>query len=156
MLILPIKFSHRPDLSGRKDFLPFYNEFIKYKSASIFHSRPSNSYQKQYYSISPLFGRDRFNADDNLKTELAAELLTHVHVKQEHSIWTDKNGAPLAQWKCKSDAYLIYSYFVHNLERYYFVVTFIDNDAHASWDNEDAKKMWLEDARNYRLSVISK
>ncbi|EXU76768.1 hypothetical protein BG55_03815 [Erwinia mallotivora] len=138
-----------------KGFVPVYDEFKIYKLSSKTHSRPTNKYQKEFFSISPLFGRDRFNADDSMALELSAENLTHVHVKQKSCIWVDEDGDPLVQWECKSNAYLIYSYFVHKATRYYFVVNFIDNNAHASWDNEDAKKLWLEDAKAFRLSVIS-
>lgn len=137
-------------------FQPIYQEFCTYKSLSGTHSRPTNAEQKQFVSISDLFGRDRFNADDELKIELSAESLTHLHTIQEGCTWEDSSGYRLAQWSCTSNSYLIYSYFVHLSTRYYFVVDFIDNNAHASWKNTLAKKIWLSDAKIYRESIIGK
>lgn len=152
---LPIKFNCRGDLLAKKDFPKIYEEFKNYKSKSLTHSRPTNAHQKQYFSISPLFGRDRYNADDKQKIELAAEQLTHVHVKQKNSVWLDEDNDPLAQWDCTSNSYLIYSYFVHGGTRNYYVIAFIDNNAHAHWEDENSKLLWLKDAKEYRISVIN-
>ena len=153
MTVLPIKFDCRGDLLLIKDFPKIYNEFQKYKSISSVHSRPNNSYQKQYVSLSPLLGRDRFNADDKQEIELRREQLTHIHVKQKGCIWVDEDNDPLAQWECTSNSYLIYSYFVHNGTRYYFIITFIDDNAHVHWEDEKLKSLWLRDAKEYRISI---
>lgn len=140
-------------LSTDADFTPFIQEFDAYKRNSDRHSAPTRQEQEEYASISPLFGRDRRNVDTEEPFLQAQETLSHLHNRQDDSVWTDEEGDPLSQWECTSDSYLIYSYFVHNGIRYYYIVDFIDNDAHANWDNEEAKLMWIQEAKDYRLSI---
>ncbi|EIW9313087.1 MULTISPECIES: type II toxin-antitoxin system YafO family toxin [Klebsiella] len=142
-------------LASDGEFLPFYQEFEEYKRKSddTEQPRPSNKMQQSYASISGLFGRDRANVDEARPFYQRQEGLGHLHVRQEDSVWEDESGDPLIQWKCTSNSYIIYSYFVHNLVRYYFVVDFIDDEAHANWDNQEAIQMWIADAKAYRLTV---
>ena len=57
------------------------------------------------------------------------------------------------KWKCKSNSYLIYSYFVFSGTRHYYIVDFIDHDAHANWDNQEAIQMWIDEAKQYRERI---
>ncbi|MFE8153875.1 type II toxin-antitoxin system YafO family toxin [Brenneria goodwinii] len=150
---LAINLSCCEKLANNGEFLPFYQEFCTYKQLSTEHSRPRNSIQKLFASISILFGRDRGNVDEDEPFHQKKEGLTHLHVREEDSIWEDKDGNPLVQWECKSNSYLIYSYFVHLGTRYYYVVDFIDHDAHANWQNQQAIQMWIDEAKQYRLGI---
>jgi len=62
--------------------------------------------KKNYPSIHPLFGRDRF---DKCNKTANIEEIQHLHVREEYSIWEDEQGK-LFQWDCTSDTHLIYSY----------------------------------------------
>lgn len=150
---LAIEFDCCEKLANDGEFLPFYQEFCRYKQLSAEHSRPRYSIQKLFASISLLFGRDRDNVDEDKPYHQKREGLTHLHVRQEDSVWEDDNGHPLVQWKCKSNSYLIYSYFVVSGTRHYYIVDFIDHDAHANWDNQEAIQMWIDEAKQYRERI---
>lgn len=152
-LVIDIKCCEK--LAANGDFLPFFQEFERYKRScdETDHPRPGTSLQKLYQPISLLFGRDRANVDEERPFCQRQEGLSHLHTRQEDSVWEDGAGDTLVQWECCSNSYIIYSYFVHNLIRYYFVVDFIDNDAHANWENQEAIQMWIADAKTYRLSI---
>lgn len=150
-LVIDIKCCDK--LAAINGFTPFYEEFCRYKKQSVEQPRPKQRIQKIFASLSLLFGRDRANVDENIPFYQRQEELSHLHVRQEDSIWEDGDGAPLAQWECKSNSYLIYSYFVNAGTRYYYVVDFIDDNAHANWDNQEAVQMWIQEAKQYRLSI---
>lgn len=141
-----------PKLAADGQFKPFFAEFEAYKLSSDTHSRPTTKEQQEYVSVSELFGRDRANVDEEHPYYQRQESLSHLHTKQEDSEWEDEDGDRLVQWECTSDSYLIYSYFVFKGVRYYYVVDFIDNGAHANWDNQEAKMMWVQEAKAYRES----
>lgn len=140
-------------LAADAEFAPFYQEFETYKRSSDRHARPTKTEQNEYASISGLFGRDRANVDEEKPFLQKQEDLGHLHAKQHDSEWGDEDGDPLVQWECTSNSYIIYSYFVHASVRHYYVVDFIDDEAHASWDNQEAKMMWIQEAKAYRLTI---
>lgn len=152
-MTLAIEISCCAKLANDTDFSPFYREFVDYKQNSDRHAAPTRREQEEYASISVLFGRDRPNVDEEAPFPQRQETLSHLHSRQDDSEWNDEDGDLLAQWECTSDSYLIYSYFVYDGKRHYYIVDFIDNKAHANWENEEAKLMWIEEAKSYRLSI---
>lgn len=140
-------------LAADVEFAPFYQEFESYKRNSDRHARPTKTEQNEYASISALFGRDRANVDEEKPFLQKQEDLGHLHTKQDDSDWVDKDGDPIVQWECTSNSYIIYSYFVHGSVRHYYVVDFIDDEAHAKWDNQEAIMMWIQEAKAYRLTI---
>jgi hypothetical protein len=131
-------------------FLEIYKQFQFYKedSAADEHAAPNNYIQKTYHSIHPLFGRDRF---DKVNKTANVEEIQHLHVREELSIWEDKDGR-LCQWECTSDTHLIYSYFYHQDTHYYYLIEFYNKAAHLQY--VDDVLYLIQEAKKYRLSII--
>ena len=142
-------FAHHNQFLDDPSFLVIYQEFQYYKenSAANEHAAPSRHIQQTTEGYSPLFGRDRFDKVNFLARQ---ENIQHLHVRQEHSIWEDEQGA-LVQWDCTSNSYLIYSYFFYQDKHHYFVIEFYANDAHVEYEHK--VPYFVEQAKAYRLKI---
>lgn len=140
------------------NFIELIEAFKEYKRNSEANeiAAPTRHTQENMEPVSPLFGRDRFfkNPEDARRQELY-----HLHVFQEKSIWFDGDSDMLAQWECKSDSYLIYSYFKLDNTHYFYIIAFLDVGAHkATKDLEDGSPHpvvleWLKEASDYKKKI---
>lgn len=143
-------FEAHQNLKLNPEFLAVYEEFKFYKedSAPDEHAAPTHHIQKNYPSIHPLFGRDRF---DKFNKTANIEEIQHLHVREEYSIWEDEQGK-LFQWDCTSDTHLIYSYFRYDETHYYYLIEFYKKAAHVKYV-EDVQ-YFIQEAKKYRLTII--
>lgn len=127
------------------------DEFLIYKEASKNreHPAPSRKVQETYVSASEMFGRDRF---DKLSKDAQKEEIQHLHVRQEDSIWEDEEGYGYAQWNCTSDSYLVYSYFKHQDDHYYYFIEFFGKEAHSLYEKMGDK--FIKCAKDFRLKKL--
>ncbi|EOR09651.1 MULTISPECIES: type II toxin-antitoxin system YafO family toxin [Acinetobacter] len=149
-------FTASEKLSNHPDFKLILEEFESYKKNSNDkeHPRPVNHIQRTTASVSYYFGRDRF---DIKHKQARAEEIQHVHFREENSLWEFDDGDPKAQWDCKSNTYLIYSYFYHNNCHYYFLIDLIEKNAH---NNDNAIYIasapgYLAQAQEYKSNIIN-
>lgn len=147
-----IHFAHHEKYNNDAEFQAIYVEFQNYKNDSKpnEHESPRRNVQEKYESINEIFGRDRFDKDNE---EARKENIQHLHIFQEGCEWYDDEGFALAQWYCTSDAALVYSYFCHNDQHHYFVIELYLTQAHENYESYVA--YFVEQAKKYRLSVIT-
>jgi hypothetical protein len=146
-------FERSDKLKNDRSFDLAYEEFQYYKldSKSNEHPAPTRHTQVVYQGVNPFFGRDRF---DKLNPVASALDIQHVHFKQDDVIWTDSDGEQLAQWSCTSDSYLIYSYFQHSSEKYYYAIEFFVDAAHDLY--EENIERFIQMAAAYKNSVVQR
>lgn len=104
------------------------SEFIKYKEDGGKEDLPVPTVriQKKFKSANPQFGRDRYD------TAYKSVDIQHLHLMDSNAKW-DSGGGLLAQWHCTSDTHLIYSYFKHAQNYYFYLVEIYSIDAHQSY-----------------------
>ncbi|OTG72378.1 hypothetical protein B9T26_10640 [Acinetobacter sp. ANC 4169] len=129
-------------------------EYYKVNSNDKEHPRPANHFQQKTESTSYYFGRDRF---DTKNYQARKEEIQHVHYREENSAWEYSDGSTKPQWECTSNTYLVYSYFKHNGCNYYYLIDFIEKNAH---NNENAIykesiSNYLTQAKTFRLSIVN-
>lgn len=146
------QFAFHPKFNNTPNFQEIFEEFCYYKENSEpnEHPSPRRYTQEIYESLSPLFGRDRF---DKKYPEASNQNIQHLHVKQPHSKWDLMAGSAKPQWECTSDSYLVYSYFKHQDVHYYFVIEFYKSKSHAQYEHD--VEIFIHEAEQYRLSQIN-
>jgi len=143
-----------------EEFLTLKNTFEEYKKNSDIKdiAAPTRHEQETYESLVPELGRDRFFKNPK---EARNNELYHVHTYETHLEWEDEDGDMIAQWKCTSDNYLIYSYFEHNNTHHFYIIAFLDKNAHIKTkDLADGTANplvieWLNESIQYRNSITS-
>jgi len=145
-------FAYHSKFNNDSDFKEVFEKFCYYKENSEPHEHPSprRHAQETYESLSPLFGRDRF---DKKYPEASNQNIQHLHVKQPHSKWDFLDGSAKTQWECTSDSYLVYSYFEHNGIHHYFVLEFYKSESHAQYEQD--VQIFIHEAEQYRLTQIN-
>lgn len=142
-------FEAHKDLKLNPLFLIILEQFKYYKesSADDEHAAPTHHVQKNYRSVHPNFGRDRFDKYDH---HANSEELQHVHIRDEHSLWEDEQGI-LFQWDCTSDKHLIYSYFKYDKKHYYYLIELYNTNAHIEYMKHI--EYFIQEAKKYRLTI---
>jgi hypothetical protein len=145
-----IVFSLDPKLASDNAFQIIFDEFKLYKERGNAneHPAPTRRVQETLESTHEQFGRDRF---DSKHVDAKEVDLRHVHVEQENSIWSDANG-DLYQWYCTSDSYLVYSYFEHDVNKYYHVIEFFTDSGHALYGEN--VRFFVATAIAYKKSIL--
>ncbi|MEZ8937917.1 type II toxin-antitoxin system YafO family toxin [Vibrio alginolyticus] len=143
-------------------FKVIVDKFAQYKKDSDpkEFATPTRHMQNEYIGILPeLFGRDRFFKNP---PHARKEDLIHLHIWREPYNWIDpEDGDYLVQWECKSDTYLVYSYFKHKNKHVFYLIAFLDRNAHKETKdlpNNTANPLvleWLREAKSYRESYQS-
>jgi hypothetical protein len=142
-----------------ENFQALKDIFVGYKESSDSKdiAAPSRHEQETAESLEPLMGRDRFFKNPK---EARVNELYHVHTYEERSEWEDEDGDMICQWDCTSDNYLIYSYFKHENVHHYYIIAFLDKNAHQRTRDlvdDEAHPIvmeWLEESILYRESII--
>lgn len=137
-------------------FKELFDEFVAYKTESADLGNipcPSEETQKEYLSITDVFGKDKQNHFP--KPDAKRENLHHVHV------FDGETDEDLAKWNAKQqirrscDTLLFYSYFEHNEIHYFYVLQFIlDPEGHDFQKDNAEMKALIDYAEEYRLSII--
>lgn len=118
-------------------------EFIKYKEGGGKEDLPVATVktQKKFKSVNPEFGRDRYD------TAHKSVDIQHLHLKDGNSKW-NSGGGLLAQWYCTSDTHLVYSYFKHEQDYYFYLVEIYSMDAHESYLK--AQKILIDEVTKFK------
>lgn len=156
-----------PDLIGYDGIHLFAEEFKAYKELAFDYAKESDvpgtcaseflptlteEDQKQLPPDQSLFGRDRIFKKGQ---KAANDPLYHVHIfspEDDHCIWHGINGEQVNQWKCVSDAALIYAYMKTESDDFnYLLLEIIQPDgAHERYEQEDSIIRWRRKVEAFR------
>ncbi|WP_087024462.1 type II toxin-antitoxin system YafO family toxin [Thaumasiovibrio subtropicus] len=137
-------------------FNDLYSDFIEYKTESADLGNipcPDEDVQKDHCSFVDIFGKDKPN--EFPKPDAGIENLHHVHIfdgetEFEYDKWINK-----AQIRRVCDTLLFYSYFQFKDVHYFYVLNFVlDPQGHEFQKDEEAMRIIIGRAEQYRLSIV--
>lgn len=158
-----------PDIAGLGGIDEFAREFQIYKeqafqyaeeeslSADEFLPALSQPDQEAFPPGHLLFGRDRlftggwkgYTARSGFHDRAANDALYHVHIHkpEDESCFWHSDTFEVNQWRCRSDAALIYSYFDDHSGNFNFLLLeLIDPGAHDAYEQNGAIVGWRKKA----------
>lgn len=137
-------------------FNELYEDFIEYKTEGADFGNvpcPSEDVQKDHLALVDLFGKDKPN--EFPKPDAGKENLHHVHIFDGETEYEFEKWAEKAQIRRVCDTLLFYSYFKFEGVHHFYILNFVlDPDGHDFQKDEEAMKILIGFAENYRLSIV--
>ncbi|MDN8553969.1 hypothetical protein QZP89_19380 [Citrobacter werkmanii] len=152
---LPTNFSFFSKLLAKDNFLTAFNQFNNnilhstpevYLTKTLLNNRISRNTKSQYCL---------YNNREAPKLAFLSEKSEQVEINTITFLSFDKDGYPLFKWHdaIKNES-LIYSRFIHQAIKHYYVIAYMDRMEHVDINNNDSMKTWHARAKNYRRSII--